>query len=69
MKKKFLIWSIEHQAWWSDRGADYAKDIDAADRYSMKEALDIVLDAHIGHHLDKPPKEAMIPLDAFEGRI
>lgn len=66
MNDKVLIWSVEHQAWWSDGGGDYSTDIAAADRYSMKQAVEIIRDAHIGWNPAKLPKEAMIPESALK---
>jgi hypothetical protein len=44
----YLIWSIEHGAWWGPNRTGYTQDIAAAGRYSFEMAQDIVADANVG---------------------
>lgn len=39
--EKWLVWSIEHGAWWGPNHCRYYIDIDFAGRYSLEEALSI----------------------------
>lgn len=55
---QWLIWSIEHNAWWSPNSAGYIKSRAKAGRYSFKEARQIVRGANIGR--EREPQEAMI---------
>lgn len=59
--KKWLIWSMEHEAWWRPAHAGYTERIDEAGRYSYQDALEIVYKAN--RYVAKKPNEAMI-LDA-----
>lgn len=43
----WLIWSLEHGAWWAPQRNGYTRDPRAAGRYSRAEALDIVRDANV----------------------
>lgn len=54
----FLIWSIEHGAWWKPRENGYTALRAEAGKYSLKDALRIVRSANIGLHDE--PNEAMI---------
>lgn len=56
--KLFIIWSIEHQAWWCPFHKGYTKDRRDAGTYSFEEACRIVKDANI--HNKDIPNEAMI---------
>lgn len=44
---KFLIWSIEHGAWWAPARSGYTVNIREAGRYTWGEAKAIVDDANI----------------------
>jgi hypothetical protein len=44
---RFLIWSIEHQAWWGPARRGYTEDPHAAGRYSYQEAHDILAEANV----------------------
>ena len=55
---EWIIWSIEHDAWWAPNHNGYVKKRKQAGRYSYFEACQIVRGANIGEH-DKP-NEAMI---------
>ncbi len=56
----WLIWSIEHNAWWGPDWKGYVVKRKEAGRYSYDEALEIVESANIG--LRATPNEAMIKL-------
>lgn len=55
---EWLIWSIEHEAWWNPNHKGYTTHRTNAGVYSYEEALDIVKGANIGNH--NIPNEAMI---------
>ena len=57
----WLLWSIEHQAWWKPDFLGYTTQRAMAGKYSYAVAVNIVLYANIGKH-DKP-NEAMIPYE------
>ena len=58
---KFLIWSIEHKAWWRPNQQGYTTYRNSAGLYDFAEAKEIVDGAN--QHLDPndPPQEAMVP--------
>lgn len=56
--REWLIWSIEHSAWWKPNSNGYTEKREEAGRYSEKAAKDIVRRANIGLH--DIPNEAMI---------
>jgi hypothetical protein len=41
MPDEYLIWSIEHQAWWGPGENGYVTNVDDAGVYSRKRAVDI----------------------------
>jgi len=43
----YLIWSIEHGAWWGPNHRGYTQDVRQAGRYSFEVAQDIVNDANV----------------------
>ena len=43
----YLIWSIEHQAWWGPDHCGYTRDRAAAGHYTHDEANDILEDANV----------------------
>jgi hypothetical protein len=43
----YLIWSIEHGAWWGPNRRGYTQDVRTAGRYSYEVAVDIVEDANV----------------------
>lgn len=55
---RWLIWSIEHKAWWRPAHAGYTELKSDAGSYSYEEALDIVKGANINNN--DIPNEAMI---------
>lgn len=57
-KDYWIIWSIEHKAWWKPYHNGYTKLRDVAGYYSYEEACRIVKDANIGEN--DIPNEAMI---------
>ena len=58
MKRDFLIWSIEHNAWWKPLSRGYTEKREQAGRYTFQEACKIVKGANI--MLKDVPNEAMI---------
>jgi hypothetical protein len=64
MGKEWLVWSIEHQAWWGPNWAGYVEKRSEAGRYTYSEAKDIVATANM--YLKNVPNEAMIHVDAFK---
>jgi hypothetical protein len=57
----YLIWSIEHEAWWKPNKCGYTFDRDEAGRYPFDEAKKIVGTAN-QYRGDKAPNEAMVPV-------
>ena len=62
--REWLIWSIEHNAWWRPDRRGYTPDRTSAGRYTMKEALEIVSSANRYVNYDSPPNEAMIKYES-----
>lgn len=58
--KKWLIWSIEHNAWWASNSRGYTEIRENAGVYSYEDALKIVESANINEN--DIPNEAMIAL-------
>lgn len=59
-RDQFVIWSIEHHAWWRPWAMGYCETLAEAGRYSRQEAAQIVERANtVEFH------ECMIPLSAF----
>jgi hypothetical protein len=52
----FLVWSIEHDAWWAPNRIGYTRELHEAGRYPEAEAAEIVTRANIRHF-----NEAAIP--------
>lgn len=44
---EFVIWSIEHTAWWASARMGYVTDLQLAGRYRREEADQIVADANV----------------------
>jgi hypothetical protein len=62
MTDAFLIWSIEHDAWWRPGGHGYTRELEQAGHYSEGEARKIVTRANIvAFH------ECAIPVACLEG--
>ena len=62
MSRQYVIWSIEHQAWWPASRVGYVCTLAEAGRFSQAEATTIVA------HANYPPgtfHECMIPVEAF----
>jgi hypothetical protein len=57
---KFLIWSIEHKAWWMPNRHGYTQIKENAGRYSFNEALDIVEEGNMAPECVNFPHEAMV---------
>lgn len=58
---EWLIWSNEHNAWWSPASMGYSTLIQEAGKYSFEEAVKIVRHANKYCNPDKP-NETMVPL-------
>lgn len=56
--RNWLIWSIEHEAWWKPNENGYTPERISAGRYTFEDACRIVKNANIG--LRNVPNEAMI---------
>ena len=69
MEQQYLIWSVEHCAWWRSRQTGYTTSRMQAGRYTLEEARRICLDANlfvegegfITHDFVKP-NECMVPV-------
>lgn len=59
IEQLYIIWSIEHDAWWCTLERGYTKERRNAGTYTYAEARKIVDSANIGNH--DIPNEAMIP--------
>lgn len=64
MDKFWLIWSIEHNAWWKPNSVGYTVLRHEAGTYLYEDALRIVKGANIALH--DVPNEAMV--EAIEGK-
>ena len=63
-KQKYLIWSLEHNAWWKPVGPTswgYTTDINYAGLYSREEAEQICFGANYDMADEGKPMEAMVP--------
>ena len=63
-RRGYVIWSIEHGAWWKARRTGYTNDLADAGRYTYDTAVHIVADAN----QNRPSgvcHECLIPLAAF----
>lgn len=58
--KVWLIWSIEHEAWWKDGGWGYTQLRSEAGRYSEIQARRIVYNSNHWRKDDSPPGECMV---------
>ena len=61
MTEWFVIWSIEHNAWWAPMRQGYTRDVLSAGQYDRYEANEIVHDANIVR-----VEECMIPVACVE---
>ena len=55
---EWLIWSIEHQAWWAADSCGYTRNLQQAGRYSRDAALEIVRTSNLVSF-----EECAIPLE------
>jgi len=62
MAVRFVIWSIEHQAWWAPAQRGYVAHVADAGLYARDQAEAIVRDAKFACH------ECMIPVSALASR-
>ena len=60
VEELWLIWSLEHHAWWKAGRSGYTTGRLDAGRYSFTEACEIVYDANRYQREGDYPKEAMI---------
>jgi hypothetical protein len=60
MQRQFLIWSIEHEAWWRPGHAGYTRNLGEAGVYFEESARDILKRANY-----PPPRvhECLVPLE------
>ena len=56
----WLVWSIEHQAWWKPNRSGYTQKKEEAGRYEFYEAWSIVLSAN--EFSKENPNESMVPV-------
>lgn len=56
----YLIWSIEHNAWWKDQERGYTPNRDEAGIYECDHAHEIVDRANINEN--NTPNEALVPV-------
>ena len=56
----YVVWSLEHQAWWKASRFGYAETLADAGRFSYAEAADIVRKANVVRL-----EECMIPVSAL----
>lgn len=61
MNGEYLIWSVEHGAWWRPKRTGYTESYDIAGRYSKQEAYNISARAN-WNSLNEVP----VPADFFE---
>ncbi len=57
-EREWLIWSIEHNAWWKPNENGYTQERDEAGKYTFGQACSIVKIANINSN--NAPNEAMI---------
>lgn len=61
MNRKFLIWSIEHAAWWRPDSNGYTDNKAEAGRYSLEKAIAICICGNYAPEAANIPNEAMVP--------
>jgi len=54
----YLVWSIEHGAWWKANGNGYTVNRTEAGRYTLDEALDCVRSGTIDRDI---PEDSIVP--------
>lgn len=65
-EKAFMVWSIEHDAWWAPNHSGYVQDPKEAGRYSFDEAIDIVQGANAHPRTQGIPNEAIVLASTYE---
>jgi hypothetical protein len=60
---QWLIWSMEHDAFWGAGRVGYTKIQSQAGRYGYEEAVDIVVNANYGAPPNKPNEAMMLYMD------
>ena len=59
----FVIWSIEHDAWWAPERIGYTRELHEAGRYTQAEAAEIVKRANVVEFNEAAiPLECLVPL-------
>lgn len=61
--RPWLIWSIEHNAWWRPNRMGYTPDRSSAGRYSDADAREIVRIANKYLQDDQDPNESLVPYE------
>jgi hypothetical protein len=61
MSRDYLIWSIEHNAWWRPAKCGYTQTLSEAGRYSLLDAGDILMRANL-----VKVNECMIPVECVQ---
>jgi hypothetical protein len=63
----YLIWSVEHRAWWRSRGFGFTTAAHKAGYYSEEEAREIVDRANVGGRLEgimvPAPNRSLVQMD------
>ena len=57
----YVLWSIEHTAWWAPHRRGYTRDIRDAGRYERLDAREIVRESNVVSF-----NECMIPVECVE---
>lgn len=57
---EFLVWSIEHDAWWATGRRGYTRELALAGRYTREEAFEILARANL-----VTVNECLIPLECI----
>lgn len=65
----YIIWSIEHDAWWNWGERGYVNSRAAAGHYSFDRAIQIVQSGNYACHDINKPNEAMILLAPHEHQM
>jgi hypothetical protein len=58
---KYLVWSVEHTAWWKPNHCGYTRDRSEAGTYTLEEAEKICRGANLIHNDFDNPNECIVP--------
>ena len=61
----YLVWSVQHNAWWRDNLAGYTKRVLYAGLYSKAEALNISHHGRDGWGVNQLPDEIAVPISSI----